>query len=230
MTSSLSALERKLGVNFNNLSLLEQAVTHSSFLNENEDAIGDNERLEYLGDAVIDFVVADWLFQNFPDLHEGRLTRVRAALVQAKTLAMFARTFTLGEYLRMGRGESDQASRNRDRILCSTLEAVLGALYLDQGLAAVKATLIPLIEPQAHAIVSDESDIDSKSQLQEWVQAELNTTPEYITVGESGPDHDKQFIVEARINGTVHGTGRGSSKRKAAQAAAKEAYHALASV
>ncbi len=227
MERPITELQDALRVAFSDQSLLQQAVTHTSFLNEHDDVGGDNERLEYLGDAVVDFVVADWLFRTYPDLKEGRLTRVRAALVQTKTLATFARTFDLGDYIRLGRGESDQASRDRDRILCSTLEAVLGAMYLDQGIEAVTNTLVPLITPCAAQIISEESDIDSKSQLQEWTQAEMGITPDYVTVGESGPDHDKQFVVEARLNDTVYGVGKGSSKRKAAQAAAKAAYVSL---
>ncbi len=227
MERPITELQEALNVAFSNQDLLLQAVTHTSFLNEHENAGGDNERLEYLGDAVVDFVVADWLFRNYPQLKEGRLTRVRAALVQTKTLAAFARTYDLGDYIRLGRGESDQASRDRDRILCSTLEAVLGAMYLDQGVKTVTTILVPLIAARADQIISEQSDIDSKSQLQEWTQAELGITPDYVTVGESGPDHDKQFIVEARLNDTVHGVGKGSSKRKAAQAAAKAAYVAL---
>ena len=222
-----SQLQARLGMQFHNPALLEQALTHSSYRNENPECKADNERLEFLGDAVLDLVTARYLYEHHPALHEGELTRLRAALVRTEQLAELARTFELGKALRVGRGEAETGGRARDTLLCCAFEALLGALYLDSGEAAVCAWVEPLLAQQSAIILTSQAHIDSKSELQEWAQANGGATPVYNTIDEQGPDHAKQFTVQVLIAGKPHGTGSGRSKQAAAQAAAQAALHAL---
>jgi len=213
---------------FRDPSLLERALTHRSYLNEHpEIALEDNERLEFLGDAVLDFVTGAWLYNRFPELKEGRLTSLRAALVNTGTLAQFAYRIGLHEQLRLGRGETETGGRGRMSMLADAFEAVLGALYLDQGLHAVQVYLGLLLPEEVDRILLMESDRDAKSTLQEWSQAERGVTPRYRTVAEAGPDHDKLFTVEVRIGENIVGRGSGPSKQAAAQAAASDALKRL---
>ena len=222
-----SQLQARLGMQFHNPALLEQALTHSSYRNENPECKADNERLEFLGDAVLDLVTARYLYEHHPALHEGELTRLRAALVRTEQLAELARSFELGKALRVGRGEAETGGRARDTLLCCAFEALLGALYLDSGEAAVCAWVEPLLAQQSAIILTSQAHIDSKSELQEWAQANGGATPVYNTIDEQGPDHAKQFTVQVLIAGKPHGTGSGRSKQAAAQAAAQAALHAL---
>jgi ribonuclease-3 len=183
----------------------------------------DNERLEFLGDAVIDFVTAEFLYHRYPEMDEGQLTRLRAALVRTDSLAHQARKLQLGEYLRLGRGEVASGGRNRPNILCGAFEALVGAIYLDQGIEPVRTLLSNLFGPEAERVVQSHSDRDAKSLLQESVQADLQLTPSYHTVRESGPDHAKEFTVEVTVGNQVIGRGRGRSKQTAEQAAARDA-------
>jgi ribonuclease-3 len=217
------AFQAHIGVTFKNQSLILRALTHRSSVNESPFLIGDNERLEFLGDAVIGLVAAEFLYQRFPEKREGPLTAMRAYLVRKETLARFARDIDLGAYLMMGRGEIESGGRERDSTLSSAFEAVVGALYLDQGKDAAEAFLIPFFQPELTLLQTDQLTKDAKSRLQEWSQAELKETPAYITLGASGPDHDREFTVEVRIGGEVFGTGTGKSKQQAAQAAAQDA-------
>lgn len=213
---------------FRDPSLLERALTHRSYLNEHPElALEDNERLEFLGDAVLDFVTGAWLYNRFPELREGRLTSLRAALVKTDTLADFARRVGIDGQLRLGHGESEASGRGRISMLADAFEAVLGALYLDQGLDAVRHYLEQLLPDETAHILSEERDRDAKSTLQEWSQAERGITPRYRTVAETGPDHDKLFTVEVRIGDEVVGQGEGPSKQVAAQAAASDALNRL---
>ena len=209
---------------FRDPSLLERALTHRSYLNEYPGlALEDNERLEFLGDAVLDFVTGAWLYNRFPELPEGRLTSLRAALVKTDALAELALRIGLNEHLRLGKGESDSGGRGRTSLLADAFEAVLGALYLDQGLDAVKDYVEGLLPEEVDRILAEQGDRDAKSILQEWSQAEYGITPRYRTVSEAGPDHAKSFTVEARIGDKVVGRGEGLSKQAAAQAAASDA-------
>lgn len=213
---------------FKNPVLLERALTHRSYLNEHPDLPSeDNERLEFLGDAILDFVVALWLYRHYPDLPEGRLTSVRAALVRAEKLGEFAQQIELGEHLRLGKGEAESGGRARQSLLADAFEAVIGALYLDQGLRAVQGLLSPLIKAEVDHIVAAQSDRDAKSTLQEVAQATRGITPRYRTIEESGPDHAKWFTVEVDLNGEPIGRGEGPSKQAAAQAAAADALKRL---
>jgi ribonuclease-3 len=209
---------------FRDLALLQCALTHTSYANEHpEEQIPDNERLEFLGDAVLDFVAGDWLFEQFPEFDEGRLTSVRAALVRVSTLANFARQIGLPDRLRLGKGEIDTGGRERDNILGDAFEALVGALYLDQGLEAVRRLLIPLFEQATPAILQARLDRDAKSRLQEWSQGVLGITPRYRIVAAEGPDHARVFTAEVWLGDVVAGVGRGSSKQLAEQLAAQAA-------
>lgn len=215
--------QEQIGVEFGNPGLLEQALTHRSYINEHGEAEGDNERLEFLGDAVLDFLVGEILFQRFPNMPEGQLTRLRAALVRTESLAQLARQIRLGENLRMGKGEEVSGGRERINNLCGAFEAVTGALYLDQGLDAVRAFILPRLESLLDEVLEEAIDKDARSRLQEWSQAALNRTPAYRTVSATGPDHEKEFVVEVLIGDRVVGRGVGRSKQIAAQAAARDA-------
>lgn len=221
-------LEQKLGVDFSDKSVLQRAMTHRSYLNEHpEFPFEDNERLEFLGDAILDFVTGEYLYHRFPEMAEGSLTSLRSALVRRDTLAGFARSLDLGGFLLMGHGEEESGGRQRPATLCATFEALVGALYLDQGLDSVRRLLEPLIGPRLERALCQDLDKDPKSQLQELVQSQRQCTPRYLTIATSGPDHAKEFTVEVTIGGMPFGRGRGHSKQEAAQAAAIEALELL---
>ena len=226
--SDLPAIQERLKLRFRDFSLLQRALTHRSYLNEHpNDSLEDNERLEFLGDAVLDFIAGDWLYHRFPEMSEGGLTRLRAALVRTETLAGFARQCGLNEALRLGHGEEENGGRDREATLCGAFEAIVGALYLDQGLATVREFVRPFFIPSLQHILAAESDKDPKSRLQEWSQATLNLTPVYQTVHTSGPDHAKEFTVEVIIGDQVYGRGKGRNKQTAAQDAARRALETL---
>jgi ribonuclease-3 len=216
---------RRLNLPFSNLSLLTRALTHRSYVNENAGAQEDNERLEFLGDAVLNFIVGAWAYHRFPEMPEGELTKIRSAIVRNDQLAQFARRLNLGAALRLGRGESSSGGKERDTLLGSAFEALIGALYLDAGLGAVEAFVNPILDDVQDYILDEIQD--PKSRLQEWAQAERLGTPQYVTVASSGPDHAKEFEVEVRIQGVTYGRGRGSSKGVAARLAAQTALEAL---
>ena len=222
----LGALQKAIGVCFRDPALLRRALTHTSYLNENPACDwGDNERLEFLGDSVVDFVAAEYLYARFPDWQEGRLTGLRAELVRADTLAQFAAEKGLGDYLLLGRGEEQSGGRTRAAMLSDAFEALVGAIYLDQGPEAARQFVLQLLEAGAQAAAAVPRD--SKSRLQEWAQSTQHATPAYVTVEESGPDHARQFTVEVLLHGQVRGRGVGRSKQAAEQAAARAALDAL---
>ena len=216
--------EAASGLTFRDKTLLQRALTHRSYLNETRYLLqADNERLEFLGDAVLDFIVGEYLYNRFPEMREGMLTNLRAALVREETLALFAVQLNLGHHLVMGRGEAESGGRERPATLCASFEALVGALYLDQDLEAVKALLFPLVEPALPQFVDIAAYKDAKSRLQEWSQNTFRATPRYQTAQANGPDHDKQFTVHAVIDGHVWGIGQGKSKQVASMAAAAHA-------
>ncbi|OGO43264.1 MAG: ribonuclease III [Chloroflexi bacterium RBG_16_57_9] len=220
----LSELKQRLGIGLTDDTLLEQALTHRSYLNENPDLqLSDNERLEFLGDALLDFIAAEYLFVRFPDLQEGALTSLRAALVQERALANFARNLNLGDFIRLGRGEASSGGRDRPPLLCATFEALVGAILLDQGPDAARQFVLGHIAPAVDRIVEERSDKDAKSHLQEWSQGLWQLTPVYRTVATRGPDHAKEFTVAVLIGDEVYGVGEGRSKQVAEQAAAHAA-------
>lgn len=224
--SEIDDYQDTLGLTFDNPDLLLQALTHRSFVHEHRRTDPDmqhNERLEFLGDAVIEFITGDWLFQQFPDMREGELTRIRAALVRTETLAGFALASGVDQVLRLGAGEESNGGRKRHSILCDAFEAVVGALYLDQGLGAVRPFVEELFEPALEVILQRASTKDAKSRLQEWCHKEYdNAIPVYYVIAALGPAHDRRFLVEVQLLGDPVGWGEGRSIRSAEQAAAQQ--------
>ncbi|GAB4541047.1 MAG: ribonuclease III [Anaerolineales bacterium] len=214
-------LAARLGLRFSDLSLLIRALTHRSYVNEHAYGAEDNERLEFLGDAVLDFIVGAWAYRRFPEMPEGDLTKIRSALVRNDHLAKFSRKMDLGRALRLGRGESASGGKDRDHLLGSAFEALIGALYLDAGVEAVQSFVIPLLDELRDSIVHE--TYDYKSQLQEWSQARRLGSPAYRVVAVSGPDHAATFEMTVEIAGEVKGRGSGSSKSVAQHAAAHDA-------
>ncbi len=216
----MKTLEAKLGYSFRDRTLLENALTHSSFANENRGSLGSNERLEFLGDSVLGMVTADFLYKEHPDLPEGDLTRTRAALVCEESLVEVADLLDLGAYLKLGRGEEAGGGRERPSIRADAVEAVLAAVYLDGGLAeARKIVQRFILDKESEKSTSR----DYKTALQELVQRESGRVLTYRLTGESGPDHAKTFSVEVELNGKAVGAGSGHSKKEAEQMAAKAA-------
>lgn len=224
----LREFQAQVGLHFNDVRLLEQALTHRSYLNEHAgEMLQHNERLEFLGDAILDFLTADALYFRYPDMPEGELTRLRAALVRTETLAQVAAECRIGEVLRMARGEEASGGRERQRNLCDAFEAVVGALYLDQGLSSAAEFVLPRLTPRLEHILAEGLHIDARSMFQEWSQATLNVTPLYRTIESSGPDHQKEFMVEVVIGDQIVAQGGGRSKQLAAQSAARAAMKHL---
>ena len=214
-------LEKKSGYHFRNPLLLKQAMTHSSYANEHKaKGYHDNERLEFLGDAVLEVVSSEFLFRNYPALPEGDLTKLRASLVCEPTLAICTREMELGKYLFLGKGENLTGGRNRNSILSDALEAVIGAIYLDGGFEHAKTFIHKFILTD---IEHKKLFYDCKTSLQEVVQGHYEEELNYRLISEEGPDHDKRFSVEARIGERVIGTGIGHTKKAAEQEAAYQA-------
>ena len=231
-TDGLDEIQRRLGYRFRRASLLIDALTHKSYLNEAKETGGlDNERLEFLGDAVLDLVVSAYLLAAFPDAAEGELSKLRARLVSEKTLARVARRLGLGELLRLGRGETKTQGHNKPSILADALEAVFAGVYVDGGLDAAAASVRAAFSEE---LVSCDRSLlargDFKTDLQEICQREFEMLPRYRTIGETGPDHEKQFEVEILIRGERYGVGVGQNKKEAEQMAAKHALEKLREV
>ncbi|HVU70664.1 MAG TPA: ribonuclease III [Ktedonobacteraceae bacterium] len=215
-------LEKALGLHFENESLLQMALTHRSFIYEKAGKGQQcNERLEFLGDSILACITADFLYRTFPALDEGELSDVRAMLVKGDTLARLASEMELEHYLRIGKGERNAGISQR--ILASAFEALLGALYLDQGLETTRAYLLPRLQPLAHHIVEKRLFKDNKSRFQELAQAHDGITPIYRLASQEGPSHDREFTVEVLLGEQVAGTGQGRNKQTAEQAAASAA-------
>lgn len=216
--------EKKIGFNFTDKNLLKQAFVHRSYINENKNSgLAHNERLEFLGDAVLELVVTDHLYKKFPEETEGDLTSYRSALVNATTCATVATELGVNDFLMLSRGEAKDTGRARQYILANTLEAIIGSLYLDQGYSAAEKFVEKHVLPHIEKVIADGSWIDSKSLFQERAQDMENQTPSYKTVKETGPDHDKRFSVGVFIGEKMIATGEGKSKQDAEQEAAKKA-------
>ena len=221
-------LEKKLNYTFRDPGLLGEALSHSSYANEHRSAgLRSNERLEFLGDSVLGFVTAEFLFLQHPDLPEGDLTRIRAALVCEQSLYEVARKLDLGRYLKLGRGEEAGGGRERTSILADATEAVFAAVYLDGGIGAASALIHRVLLDAEREEVVEERRRDYKTALQELVQRQADQVLTYRMIGEEGPDHDKTFLAEVLLNGTQVGTGSGHSKKEAEQSAAKAALRKL---
>ena len=222
----LTKLEQGLGYTFQNKALLENALTHSSYANENRERhLPDNERLEFLGDSILGFVVAEYLYRNFPDKPEGELTRIRADLVCERNLAEAAATIELGSYLLLGHGEEQGGGRKRDSIVSDAMESVIAASFMDGGFAAAKEIIDRLI--LSNIPKGRPRNFDYKTAFQELVQRKKDQQIHYELTGESGPDHNKLFTFRVLINGVPTGEGSGRSKKEAEQMAACKALEAL---
>lgn len=217
----LQELEKAIGYTFHNIELLRVAVTHTSYANESKKGEKHNERLEFLGDSVLGVVVADYLFHKAGHLPEGQLTRKRASLVCEQALFGFAQQIQLGRYLRLGKGEERSGGRQRPSILSDAFEAVIAAIYLDGGLEAARAFILPFVTEGKPA------GEDYKTRLQEVVQQNPEERLRYVVAGESGPDHDKHFVVEVHLNSNCIGRGEGHSKKIAEQQAARQALELM---
>jgi len=224
----LSEFKTKFQYTFSNPLLLVQALTHKSYLNEARDRyIQDNERLEFLGDAILDLVISEELIGRFPQALEGELSKMKAMLVSEGSLAKVARGLDLGGYLFLGKGEELTQGREKSSILADALEALVAAVYLDGGLVSVREVILRHFSPLMADLHRPESRIDYKTELQEICQQEFGVLPVYRPVRESGPDHQKVFEVNLEIRGEVFGTGSGRSKKEAEQAAAQIALEKL---
>jgi ribonuclease III len=224
----IKKLQLSLGTVFQDNVLLEQALVHSSYINENAGfRLGHNERLEFLGDAVLDLVMAGRIYREYPDVDEGEMTRLRAALVRRDTLAAVARKIELGEFLCMGKGEEASGGRNKAPNLAGALEAVIAAVYLDGGFKAAEKTIDKLYVDEWGKMTVRGAAGDFKSRLQEFVQSRYQAAPVYRLVSETGPDHDKKFIVDVLVNLKIAGTGSGKSKKLAETEAARLALQHL---
>jgi len=224
----LRDLERKISYRFRDASLLSTALTHRSYVNENQqEAVSDNERLEFLGDSVLGLCVSDLIIKKYASFPEGTLTQARAALVNEKQLAELARSLTIGHFLLLGRGEENAGSRDKDSFLANALEAVIAAVYLDSGFNEVKTVVTKLIEPllQDDSVSSDY--FDYKTALQEFCQKKYRTTPIYMVTDSTGPDHDKKFKVRVVIVNKLTEYGSGKSKKEAEKQAAQKAWATL---
>jgi ribonuclease-3 len=222
--ADIVSLQNLLGVKFGDPALLEQALVHSSYLNEYPGEIRvSNERLEFLGDAVLGLVVAEKLYQDFPDLTEGEMTKIRAILVRRETLAKVAGGLKLGDYLYLGKGEEATGGRGKPANLAGAFEAVIAAVYFDQGMIAVKKLVLRLLAGEFEQVLGRRGEVDYKSRLQELVQAQHSSPPVYRTIQATGPDHDKLFIVEVLLEDRVLGKGSGKSKKLAEVDAARDA-------
>lgn len=219
-------IQERIAYRFTDSELLERALTHKSYANENR-VPSHNERLEFLGDAVLNLVISEYLMNNCPDSTEGDLSRLRAAVVSEPALAVVSRELGLGEFLLLGKGEDQTGGRDKDSLLANSLEALIAAVYLDGGQAAVSSFVIRFFEDLIKKTCTSRSTLDYKTKLQELCQERLKLLPEYRIVSETGPDHKKQFTVELSIKGEVHGRGIGKSKKDAEQKAAKEALASL---
>lgn len=220
----LRGFQARIGFAFEQIDLLDQALTHSSYVNETValDAL-DNQRLEFLGDALLDFTMAHWLYDRYPGAHEGDLTSLRADIVRTEGLAAFAREIGMGELMLLGRGEALNGGATRAANLCAAFEALVGAMYVDRGLEATEAWFLGILSQHAAEIDSRFKAKDPKSLLQEYTQGAHHVTPWYRVVDEAGPDHAKVFTAQVLLDDEVWGEGQGGSKRAAEQAAAQNA-------
>ena len=220
--------QKNLGISFHQESLLEQAFVHSSYLNENPSfARPNNERLEFLGDAILNFIVAEKLYEEFPNLPEGKLTEIRASLVCRDTLAELASSLKLGDWLLLGQGEEANGGRTKASNLANAMEALLGALYLDQGLAKARRFILRQLKSELKKIKAGKTTQTYKALVQELIQRQKKLTPVYHLVEAIGPDHNKQFTAEILIKGEALGRGTGKSKKAAESQAARAAWEKL---
>lgn len=216
-------LEKKIGVSFLSKTLLDQSLTHSSFAYETHEKVPDNERLEFLGDAVLKLVMSEYLYNKFPDRQEGELTKIRASVISDATLASVAQKMKLGSYLLLGQNEKVTGGANRKSNVANAFESLLGAVYLDAGLGKARDLVLSLLSEEVDKVSKEGYIMDFKSALQEYVQKKGWGLPIYKVIGESGPRHKRIFLTEVKVKGRSMGVGRGTSKKESEQAAAKVA-------
>ncbi len=219
----LGPLQQTLGYQFKNPALLNKALTHKSYVNEKVESLKNNERFEFLGDSVLDLIVSDYLITAFPDYSEGMLSKIRAAVVNEACLAELARRINLGDYLLLGRGESQSGGREKNSLLANAFEALVGAVFQDGRLDEVNRVFMGELKIRIADRVDSGLFQDFKSELQEYTQTHMNCIPAYKVVGETGPDHSKTFEVDVTVQNESKGRGKGKNKKEAEQAAAKEA-------
>jgi ribonuclease-3 len=220
----MNDFEKIIGVEFKDKDLLKQAFTHRSFLNEHKNLKGKhNERLEFLGDAVLELIITHYLYEEYPDKNEGDMTSIRSALVNATTCAEVAKNLNVNDYMLLSKGEAKDIGRARQYILANALEAIIGAIYIDAGYEKAKDFILKNIAPKTLQIVNEQLWVDAKSKFQEKVQDIAGVTPSYKTTKEIGPDHDKKFTVAVFIGETMIAEGEGDSKQDAEQSAARNA-------
>ncbi len=220
---NLAELEKAINLDFKDKKLLDLAFVHKSYVNEHADHVAFNERLEFLGDAVLELAVTHFLYNRYPDQPEGDLTNWRSALVKGKNLAKVAKALKLGDYLLLSRGEDMSGGREKKYILANTMEALIGAIYLDKGYDCANEFIMTNIVSLLEEIIEEGLHIDAKSRVQELTQERLNLTPHYELIEESGPDHDKHFIIGVYFGKKLAGKGEGPSKQEGEQAAARSA-------
>jgi ribonuclease-3 len=224
---SFSDIQQRIGYTFSDPELLERALTHKSYANENKVPY-HNERMEFLGDSVLNLIVSEYLMKTCPDSTEGALSRLRASVVSEPALAGVAREIGLGEHLLLGKGEEQTGGRNKDSLLADCLEALIASVYLDRGMDATEAFIMRFFDDLIKKSCTTRVSLDYKTELQELCQERLKQLPEYRVASETGPDHQKQFEVEVWVRGEQTGRGVGKSKKEAEQKAAKEALAKLA--
>lgn len=222
----LSDIQERIAYQFSNIALLERALTHKSYANEYRVSY-HNERMEFLGDAVLNLAVSEYLMRACPDSTEGDMSKLRAAVVSEPALSAVARTIGLGDYMLLGRGEEQTGGRDKDSLLANCLEALIASIYLDTGKEAAAAFVVRFFEDMIKRTCTSRGALDNKTELQELCQERIKQLPEYKIVSETGPDHQKQFAVEVWIKGILSGRGIGRSKKEAEQRAAKEALKKL---
>ena len=223
-------LQTTIGVTFRSQELLKQAFVHRSYLNEAKDIQTSNERLEFLGDAILSFLTSEYLYRTYPDSPEGMLTNIRSSLVKTTSLSMIAQSLHLGDLLFLSHGEEASGGRTNQSLLADVFEALLGALYLDQGIEVCREYLAKHLFSRTKDIVENKAYVDYKSLLQELIQQNSRQSPIYVVVKSEGPDHARTFWVEARSNATVLGAGQGKSKQEAEQAAALQALEKMGKI
>lgn len=223
----MESLQESIGYRFKNIDYLKTGLTHSSYANENKKGnIKCNERQEFLGDAVLSIIVSEYIYKNCPSLPEGGLTKLRASLVCEKSLALYARSINLGKYILLSKGERHSNGQNRSSILADAFESVIAAVYLDGGMEEAKKFVLKFVIPDINSAKTVKFK-DYKTSLQEIIQKNPEEKLEYVLVGESGPDHNKHFVVEVHLNSNVIGKGGGHSKKEAEQQAAREALRLM---
>ena len=224
----LTTLQKTLKIKFKNKALLEQALVHSSYINENPDlAEGDNERLEFLGDAVLGFIIAEELYKRFPQFSEGEMTRVRSSMVSQEALSRMAKSIKLGDFLYLGKGEEGGGGRSKPANLAGALEALIAAIFLDRGLKVTRKFILKLMAKKMGRALSQGVEADYKTKLQETVQAKRQLKPRYKVIEAVGPAHDRRFTVEVRVGEDIIGRGSGKNKKAAETEAARVALDQL---